>query len=119
MTDEAVVLSLPKMHKEEIETQKDTEVGEEVKEISSSRVSNKESAHVVISLGPKSSWSINDRPKVDLVLALPRPLRLERLLPVISCMGVGRLVLIGASKVEKGYFGKHSRTFDGAQIFML
>ena len=26
-------------------------------------------------------------PKIDLVLAVPRPLRLERILPVISCLG--------------------------------
>jgi len=44
---------------------------------------------------------------VDLILAVPRPLRLERLLPVISCMGVGRLILVGGDKVEKDYFGSH------------
>jgi RsmE family RNA methyltransferase len=44
---------------------------------------------------------------VDLILAVPRPLRLERLLPVISCMGVGRVLLTGGEKVEKDYFGSH------------
>jgi 16S rRNA U1498 N3-methylase RsmE len=44
---------------------------------------------------------------VDLILAVPRPLRLERILPVVSCIGVGRLVLVGASKVQADYFGSH------------
>lgn len=44
---------------------------------------------------------------VDLILAVPRPLRLERLLTVISCMGVNKLFLTGAIKVEADYFGSH------------
>ena len=47
----------------------------------------------------------NRPPDVDLILAVPRPLRLERILPVVSCMGVRRLFLVGAEKVEKDYFG--------------
>ena len=47
------------------------------------------------------------RPNVDLILAVPRPLRLERLLPVIASQGVGKVVLVGADKVEKDYFGSH------------
>ena len=46
-------------------------------------------------------------PSVDMILAVPRPLRLERLLPVVACMGVNKLVLVEASKVEKDYFGSH------------
>lgn len=57
-------------------------------------------------LGSLSVMRQNFRPIIDLVLAVPRPLRLERLLPIISCMGVGKLILIGAAKVEKDYFGK-------------
>lgn len=60
---------------------------------------------VVISMGNKSDLQLNSRPVVDLILAIPRPIRLEKLLPVISCIGVGNLVLIGASKVNKDYFG--------------
>ena len=56
-------------------------------------------------LGLISSLHCNEVPPVDLLLACPRPLRLERLLPVIACMGVGRLVLVGASKVEGSYWG--------------
>ena len=47
-----------------------------------------------------------ERPQVDLILAVPRPLRLERLLSVVSCQGVGRIILIGAKKVEKDFFGR-------------
>ena len=44
---------------------------------------------------------------VSLILALPRPLQLNRLLPMISQMGIEHLVLTGASKVPKDYFGSH------------
>ncbi|CAM9304876.1 unnamed protein product [Ascophyllum nodosum] len=47
------------------------------------------------------------RPKVALMLALPRPLQLERILPMVSSLGVTTLVLCHASKVEKMYFGSH------------
>jgi len=45
--------------------------------------------------------------RVSLLLAVPRPLRLERLLPVVACMGVQKLVLLQAAKVELDYFGSH------------
>ena len=72
-------------------------------------VSNEE---VVVSLGLPSALDTSSHTRdlaclVDLVLAVPRPLRLERLLPVVSCVGVGQLVLLGAAKVEKDYFGSH------------
>jgi RsmE family RNA methyltransferase len=44
---------------------------------------------------------------VSLILALPRPLQLGRILPMISQMGVDHLVLTGAGKVPKDYFGSH------------
>ena len=42
------------------------------------------------------------RPRVDLLLALPRPLQLARMLPAIAQLGVGTLVLTNAAKVEVG-----------------
>lgn len=45
------------------------------------------------------------RPWVDLVLAPPRPRSLKRLLPVLATMGVGRVFLVGAKKVEKDFWG--------------
>lgn len=44
---------------------------------------------------------------VSLILALPRPLQLGRMLPMISQLGVDQLVLTGARKVPKDYFGSH------------
>jgi RsmE family RNA methyltransferase len=45
------------------------------------------------------------RPWVDLVLAPPRPRVMKRLLPQLATMGVGRIVLVGAKKVEKDFWG--------------
>ena len=45
------------------------------------------------------------RPWIDLVLAPPRPRVMKRLLPQLATMGVGRIVLVGARKVEKDFWG--------------
>ena len=47
---------------------------------------------------PLPSW-------VDLILAPPRPRVMKRLLPQLSTLGVGRIVLVGAGKVEKDFWG--------------
>jgi RsmE family RNA methyltransferase len=44
---------------------------------------------------------------VSLILALPRPISLNRMLPMISQMGIDTLVLTDARKVPKEYFGSH------------
>jgi len=44
-------------------------------------------------------------PWVDLVLAPPRPRVMKRLLPQLAALGVGRIVLVGAKKVEKDFWG--------------
>jgi len=46
-------------------------------------------------------------PHVSLILAVPRPLGLSRLLPMISQLGVDHLILTTARKVPKDYFGSH------------
>ncbi len=43
------------------------------------------------------------RPRVDLILAIPRPKMLRRLLPQIAAIGVDRLVLLRTWRVEKPY----------------
>ena len=45
------------------------------------------------------------KPWVDLILAPPRPRALKRLLPQLASLGVGRIVLVGAKKVEKDFWG--------------
>ncbi len=44
-------------------------------------------------------------PWVDLILAPPRPRAFKRLLPQLAQMGVGRIILVGAKKVEKDFWG--------------
>ena len=49
----------------------------------------------------------SDPINVSLILALPRPLQLGRILPMISQIGVDHLVLTSARKVPRDYFGSH------------
>lgn len=46
-------------------------------------------------------------PRVDLLLALPRPKILRRLWAQLAALGVGRILLTNAWKVEKMYFDSH------------
>ena len=45
------------------------------------------------------------KPWADLILAPPRPRVFKRLLPQLAAMGVGDIVLVGAKKVEKAFWG--------------
>lgn len=47
------------------------------------------------------------RPAVDLVLALPRPKVMRRLFAQIAALGVGRVILTNAARVERDYFDAH------------
>lgn len=44
------------------------------------------------------------RPGIDLLLAIPRPKALKRVIPAIASLGVDRVVLLNAARVEKSYF---------------
>ena len=44
-------------------------------------------------------------PWIDLVLAPPRPRSMKRLLPQLASLGVRRIFLVGAEKVEKAFWG--------------
>jgi 16S rRNA (uracil1498-N3)-methyltransferase len=46
-------------------------------------------------------------PRVDLLLALPRPKVMRRLWAQLAAMGVGRIILTNACKVERVYFDTH------------
>ena len=45
------------------------------------------------------------QPWLDLILAPPRPRVMKRLLPQLATLGVGTIVLVGAKKVEKDFWG--------------
>jgi len=45
------------------------------------------------------------RPWANLILAPPRPRVMKRLLPQLATLGVGTVVLVGAKKVEKDFWG--------------
>jgi 16S rRNA (uracil1498-N3)-methyltransferase len=50
------------------------------------------------------------RPRVDLLLALPRPKVMRRLWAQIAALGVGRIILTNAERVERHYFDAHVLT---------
>ena len=50
------------------------------------------------------------RPRVDLLLALPRPKVMRRLWAQLSALGVGQIILTNAARVERNYFDTHVLT---------
>lgn len=51
--------------------------------------------------------AVPPRPPVDLLLAVPRPKVLRRLWAQLAALGVGRVLLTNAAKVERHYFDTH------------
>jgi len=51
-----------------------------------------------------------ERPRVDLLLALPRPKVMRRLWAQLAALGVGRVILTNAERVERDYFDAHVLT---------
>jgi len=49
-------------------------------------------------------------PAVDLLLALPRPKVMRRLWAQLAAMGVGRIIITNAARVERNYFDTHVLT---------
>jgi 16S rRNA (uracil1498-N3)-methyltransferase len=54
--------------------------------------------------------TIPPRPRVDLLLALPRPKVMRRLWAQIAALGVGQIILTNAERVERNYFDTHVLT---------
>lgn len=46
-------------------------------------------------------------PRFDLLMAMPRPKVMKRLWAQLAALGVGRIVLVNADKVERFYFDTH------------
>ena len=46
-----------------------------------------------------------DQPTVDLIMGLVRPIMLKKILAQAASLGVGRIFLINANRVEKSFFG--------------
>lgn len=53
---------------------------------------------------------VHPRPPVDVLLAVPRPKVLRRLWPQLAALGVGRIILTNAERVERPYFDSHVLT---------
>jgi len=47
------------------------------------------------------------RPRIDVMLALPRPKVMRRLWPQLAALGVGHIILTNAERVERHYFDTH------------
>ena len=59
------------------------------------------------------------RPGVDLLLALPRPKAVRKILPAAASLGVDRIVLINAARVEKSYFESRALAPDAMRDLLI
>jgi 16S rRNA (uracil1498-N3)-methyltransferase len=50
---------------------------------------------------------VPSRPAVDLLLAVPRPKVMRRLWAQLAALGLGRIILTNAARVERNYFDTH------------
>jgi RsmE family RNA methyltransferase len=60
-----------------------------------------------------------ERPRVDLLLALPRPKVMRRLWAQLAALGVGHIILTNAGKVERDYFDTHLLQPEGYRPLLL
>lgn len=80
----------------------------------------------VASVGPDSvtldcvfDASTPERPRVDLLLAVPRPKVLRRLWAQLSALGVGQVILTNAEKVERNYFDSRMMQDEGFRPLLI
>jgi RsmE family RNA methyltransferase len=58
-------------------------------------------------------------PAVDLILGLVRPIMLKRILAQATSLGVGRIYLINANRVEKSFFGANLLKNDNYRSYLI
>jgi 16S rRNA (uracil1498-N3)-methyltransferase len=63
--------------------------------------------------------AVPERPRLDLMLALPRPKVLRRLWAQLAALGVGRIILCNAERVERPYFDTHILTASVYQPLLI
>ena len=63
--------------------------------------------------------SAPERPRVDLLLAVPRPKVLRRLWAQLAALGVGQVILTNAEKVERDYFDSHVMQDEGYRPLLI
>jgi len=73
----------------------------------------------VVTLDCAFETTSTDRPRVDLLLAVPRPKVLRRLWAQLAALGVGQVVLTNAEKVERDYFDSHVMREDGYRPLLI
>ncbi len=66
--------------------------------------------HGTVQLRCAFEATVPSRPRVDLLLALPRPKVMRRLWAQIAALGVGQIILTNAERVERNYFDTHILT---------
>jgi RsmE family RNA methyltransferase len=59
------------------------------------------------------------RAGIDLLLAVPRPKALRKVLPAAAALGVGRVVLVNAARVEKSYFDSKALAPDAIRELLV
>ena len=59
------------------------------------------------------------RPRVDILLAVPRPKVMRRLWAPLAELGVGQIILTNADKVERDYFDTHLLREDGYRPLLI
>jgi len=60
-----------------------------------------------VTLGCAFDADAPPRPRIDLLLALPRPKVMNRLWAQLAALGVGQIILTNAERVERPYFDTH------------
>ncbi len=63
--------------------------------------------------------TIPERPPVDVLLALPRPKVMRRLWAQLAALGVGRIMVTNAERVERNYFDTHILAPEGYRPLLI